>query len=244
MGIFQRTMNNNQNNMRQQRPQRQDMQMSEEFLEMQATAFANHMMKYPVANLVMPGTLENLMSGCPWGFFSGSAANRDFVRGLEDIKNSKYFQVYELRQGVGKYREKEYLVISDMKYMTGILSEVYWYPRGQKERLYTEEDLKRALNKRQENIRSFAEFLKVATAGYIGIYNLNKGMEIVMDAKSYPAFAITLPDAMTLCKLQGFSMVVAGKKVNPDFILQKQDIVFKNLMLAPSRNALFIQISR
>ena len=240
MGIFQRPTNNQTNT----KPQRQDMQMSEEFFEMQATAFANHMMKYPVANLVMPGTLENLMSGCPWGFFSGSAANRDFVRGLKDIQASQYFQVYELREGIGKFREKEYLVISDMKYMTGILSEVFWYPRGQKERLYTEEDLKRAMSKRQENIRSFSEYLKIAQGGYIGIYNLNKGMEIVMDAKSYPAFAITLPDAMTLCKVHGFSMVVGGKKVNPDLILQKQDVVFRNLMLAPSRNALFIRISR
>lgn len=79
-------------------------------------------------------------------------------------------------------------------------------------------------------------------AGVIGIYCVNDTTAIVLDNVTYPAFRVSLGDALKIFSNCGYSVKVGGTFVSPMDAMQSGQKLWESVKLAPSKTGVFIAI--
>lgn len=177
--------------------------------------------------------MTNIPNGCSWGFISG--ANREFEKSLHIFENSDKVVVKALGQdskGVGK----GWLVNIPMDLTLKILD-------AEAKGLISSEDLENAKKHRQDAILSLDKFMKKGKEGRIGIFSTNDTKNITVNGKTYPAFTVTLDDLLALCVRNNYKLNLGAPRT-PAEVNNVKDAVLSKLMLAPSGNALLIDICK
>lgn len=191
-----------------------------------AVKFATELQKYPVEVAVGVGiVIPNLVNGCSWGFITDE--NSEFVKVLDNIKRNPNMSVFKIKGG--------YLLNINMDYLLSILSKV---AGG----YVTNEDLRIASEHRQKALLDLDKFMKKGGSGKIGIYNLNDSPRITVKGISFPAFCVTMPDLLALCTRNGYGLKLGSSVRTPNVVAEHMVQVVEKLEIAPSKNALFIEI--
>lgn len=195
-------------------------------VEAAAIRFANELQKYPIEVGVVVGVvIRNLVNGCSWGFVNDD--NEEFKKCLGAINSNGNMSCFPIRGG--------YLVNINMDYLLSILSKVasgYVTPR----------DLQIAGKHREDALVGLEKFMKKGGSGKIGIYNLNDSPRITVKGVSYPSFCVTILDLLTMCVRNGYGLKLGGKVRTAQQVASCLDKVIPRLEIAPSGNALFIEV--
>lgn len=193
-----------------------------------AVKFAEELNKYPVEVAVGVGVvIPNLVNGCSWGFVTDT--NSEYARILDNIRANPNMASFNIRGG--------YLYSINMDYLLSILSKV---AGG----FVTNKDLQIASEHRQKALEDLEKFMKKGGSGKIGIYNLNDSPRITVKGVSYPAFCVTLQDLLALCVRNGYGLKLGNQVRTPGSVSQHAVQVVEKLEIAPSGNALFIEIAK
>lgn len=193
-----------------------------------AIRFADELNKYPVEVAVGVGLIiQNIYKGCSWSFVTEN--NEEFKNTLEEIKRNKSMSVFKIRGG--------YLLNMSMDYLLDILSKVATGYINQR-------DLQNASVHRQKALADLEKFIRKGGTGKIGIYNLNDTNSITVKGIRYPAFCVTLNDLLAICVRTGCKIKLGSKARTPGQVANHMKGVIEGLELAPSANALFIEITR
>jgi len=190
--------------------------------------FADELQKYPIEVAVGVGiVIPNLVNGCSWGFVNDS--NEEFKKCLNAIQSNPNMSAYRVKGG--------YLFNMDMSYLVSILTKV---AGG----FVTKRDLELAVQHRKQSLAYLEKFLKKGVGGKIGIYNLNDSPRITVQGVSYPAFCVTMPDLLAACVRSGYGLKLGGKVRTPGQVNSHILQVVEKLEIAPSGNALFIEVCK
>lgn len=196
--------------------------------EAAAIRFANELQKYPLEVAVGVGIIiPNLVNGCSWGFVNDT--NEEYKKCLKSIQSNSNMSSYKIKGG--------YLVNINMDYLLSILGKI---ASG----YVTPKDLQIAGEHRRKALLDLEKFMKKGGSGKIGIYNLNDSPRITVKGVSYPAFCVTMPDLLTMCVRNGYGLKLGNTLRTPNQVAHHIAQVIPKLEIAPSGNALFIEISR
>lgn len=197
-------------------------------VEAAAIRFANELQKYPLEVAVGVGIIiPNLVNGCSWGFVNDS--NDEYKKCLKAIQSNENMSSYKIKGG--------YLVNMNMDYLLSILSRI---ASG----YVTPKDLQIASEHRRKALVDLEKFMRKGGSGKIGIYNLNDSPRITVQGVSYPAFCVTMPDLLALCVRNGYGLRLGGNMRTPNQVASHIDQVIPRLQIAPSGNALFVEIAK
>ena len=192
-----------------------------------AIRFAKELQRYPQEIAVGVGiVIPNLVNGCSWGFVNDS--NEEFKKCLKAIESNPNMSAFKIRGG--------YLVNINMDYLLPILSRI---TRG----FVTQKDLQIASEHRQKALVDLEKFMRKGGTGRIGIYNLNDSPRITVKGVSYPSFCVTMPDLLTMCVRNGYGLRL-GSVRTPNQVASHISQVIPKLEIAPSGNALFVEIAK
>ena len=198
-----------------------------------AEQFATNMEKYPPdEQLAVSSISKNVINGCSWEFVRNTA---DIRRYVDVFKSSQYCDLKEVTYSHDK-KITGYLVMMNLKRMVEILAK-----EGMG--VFTKEDLSRAMKHRQDAVQGCAKLMQKGYRGRIGIFCTNDSQTITVDGKSYPAFAITLNELCDICVRCHYGFAIGSSIRIPEQVKAKADAVIKNCIVAPSSNALFIDIA-
>lgn len=202
-------------------------------VEEKSRVFAEALTSRPVEEQIATSTItKNVLNGCCWEFVR---SNPDIKRNLEAFKNSKVCSVqkvtYDHNRGVYGY-----LVYMQMQHLCSLLDENNKGPLNST-------DLQYAAQHREKAKVGLIEKLQKGYQGRIGIFCTNDSQTITVDGKSYPAYAITLKELCAICVKMGYGIAIGNSVRTPEQVLSKEDAVIENLTVAPSSNALFINIA-
>ncbi len=190
--------------------------------------FANELQKYPQEVAVGVGVvIPNLVNGCSWGFVNDS--NEEFIKCLGAIQSNPNMSAYKIKGG--------YLLNMNMDYLVSILTKV---ASG----YVTKRDLQLAVEHRRQSLAYLEKFLKKGVGGKIGIYNLNDSPRITVQGVTYPAFCVTIPDLLAACVRSGYGLKLGGSVRTPGQVNSHLLQVVERLEIAPSGNALFIEVCK
>lgn len=193
-----------------------------------AIRFATELQKYPPEVAVGVGiVIPNLVNGCSWGFVNDS--NEEFKKCLSAIDSNPNMSSFKIKGG--------YLVNINMDYLLPLLSRI---TSG----YVTQRDLQIAGEHRKKALVDLEKFMKKGGTGRIGIYNLNDSPRITVKGISYPAFCVTMPDLLTMCVRNGYGLKLGGVVRTPGQVANHINQVIPKLEIAPSGNALFIEIAK
>ena len=193
-----------------------------------AIRFAEELQKYPIEVAVGVGiVIPNLVNGCSWGFVTDT--NSEYVKILDNIKANPNMASYKIKNG--------YLLTINMDYLLSILSKV---AGG----YVTNKDLQIASEHRQKALQDLEKFMQKGGSGKIGIYNLNDSPRITVKGVSYPAFCVTMNDLLSLCVRNGYGLKLGNAVRTPNQVSEHAVQVVEKLEIAPSGNAMFIEISK
>lgn len=197
-------------------------------VEAAAIRFANELQKYPLEVAVGVGVvIPNLVNGCSWGFISD--ANEEYKKCLQSVQSNGNMSSYKIKGG--------YLVNINMDYLLSILGKI---ASG----YVTARDLQIASDHRRKALVDLEKFMKKGGSGKIGIYNLNDSPRITVKGISFPSFCVTIPDLLTMCVRNGYGLKLGGTLRTANQVASHIDQVIPKLEIAPSGNALFIEISK
>ena len=158
--------------------------------------FAENLEKYPLeVRIVVNITMVNVLNGCSWGFVGKT--NKTFNENIEKINAHEKMAAIPLKNG--------YLVQMDFDYLVSILDKT---ARG----LISYADLMEASKKRNAAIHTLDKFMANGKGGKIGIYNLNDSNTITEKGVTYPAFAVTMSDLLSICSVHGYYLNFGGKR--------------------------------
>lgn len=198
-----------------------------------AEQFATNMEKYPIDEQIAVSVIAaNIINGCSWEFVRNTS---DIRKNMDAFKNSKSCVLKEVTYSHTK-KLTGYLLYMDINRLVGILG---------KEALgvFDQKTLSEAVNHRKDAVLSVAKLMKKGYKGRIGIFCTNDSKTITVDGKSYPAFAVTLDELCDICAKMNYGFIAGGAVRSPLEIKQKADGVFRACIVAPSSNALFIDIA-
>lgn len=196
--------------------------------ELAAVRFANELQKYPVEVSIGVGiVIPNLVNGCSWGFVNDT--NTEYIRVLDEIQKNPNMSSYKVRGG--------YLYNISMDYLLQIMGRI----AGE---YVTKEDLEIAAKHRQKALADIDKFLKNGGTGKIGIYNLNDSPRITVRGVSYPAFCITLADLLATCVRNHYGLRLGNQVRTPGQVANHAVQTVEKLEVAPSGNALFIEVAK
>lgn len=203
-------------------------------VEEKSVIFAEALAARPIEEQIAASTIaKNVLNGCCWEFVRSSP---EIKKNLENFKNSKVCSVqrvtYNKKQGIYGY-----LVYMQMSPLCALFDESNRGP-------IDANDLKRACQHREEAKMGLIKKLQKGYQGRIGIFCTNDSQSITIDGKSYPAFAVTLKELCAICTKLGYGMKMGGAMRTPNDVLAREDKVIENLTVAPSSNALFIEIAK
>lgn len=197
-------------------------------VELASERFAKEMEKYPVEVRVGVGiVLPNLINGCTWGFVSGT--NQDYIKCLDSIAANPNMSSYKVKGG--------YLYNINMDYLLKILNSVVGG-------LVTQKDLQLASQHRQKALADLEKFMRKGGQGRIGIYNLNDSPRITVNGETFRAFCVTMNDLLAICVRNGYKLNLGGALRTPGQVSAHASQVIEKLVVAPSGNALFIDITK
>lgn len=171
----------------------------------------------------------NALRGLDWAFLTGVDA-REFMRNIDEGKKHQLYKWHI------KLRDGSILVQSDIEAIYGKMD------LARKLGLITREDIEEGMKRRMESIQAFDKFCKQGKGGYVGIYNQNESDTITIKGKRYHAFAVDAGTLIRVTKANNRKFKLGSGVYSPDEVLQKINQVIENLTLAPSGNALMIEI--
>lgn len=202
-------------------------------VEQAASAFAEAMSKYPIEEQLAVGLIaKNVLNGCSWEF---TRTMPEIRKNLDAFKKSKTCSVQEVTYD---HRKKiyGYLVYMKMDRLCELLS-------SKNHGIFDAHDLELANKHRKEASTALIKKMKSGYNGKIGIFCTNDSQSITVDGKSYPAFAVSLKELCVICQQVGYGIMISGAVRNPRDVLDREDAVLKSLTVAPSSNAVFIDIA-
>ena len=206
---------------------------NKEVLQQAAARFAENIEKYPIEEqLAIISISKNIINGCSWEFVRN---NPDLRKKADTFAKSKTCSLKDVTYSHDK-KISGYLVEMNFERLTEILSK-----EGMG--VFDQPTIQKAIQHRQDAIVSCAKLMQKGYKGRIGIYCTNDSKTITVDGKSYPAFAITLKELCQICDQRNYGFPVRGVVRSPMEILQREDGVIKACIVAPSSNALFIDIA-
>lgn len=198
-----------------------------------AKAFERVMSSRPVEEqLCVAMIAENVVNGCSWEMVR---MNDQLRRAEEDFRNSKVCSLqkitYDRQAGV-----KGYLVYMQFDKLLELLSPKNSGPLNEKV-------IKVASDHRDEALRGFTKLIMDGYTGRVGIFCTNDSQTITIKGHTYPAFSVTLKEMCTILAKFNYGVVVSGEPRDPQQVLQREDAVIESLLVAPSSNALFIEVA-
>ena len=201
-----------------------------------AEAFADRLNRYPIEEQISVGVISaNVLNGCSWSFV---AENSDIRNNLEAFKNSKTCSAQKVCFDE-RTRKYGYLISMRLDYLLGIL-------QRDAPGLIEVKDLQRASAHHQEARVKMSKLLSDRSKPYrgrIGILCTNDSPTITVQGKTYPAFSVTLKEALQLCVTNGYGIQVQERIYDPNTVYSKANSFLENSIVAPSRNAIFINIA-
>ena len=199
-----------------------------------AQQFAENLSKYPIEEQIVVGAIsKNVINGCSWEF---KRMDQELRQNFDAIKNNPNCDIkrvtYSKKSGIYGY-----LVYMNFTYLCNLLN-------TSAPGLIDAATLKEASQHRQEAIVSLASKMQSRKIkGLIGIYCTNDSQTITVQGKVYPAYAISLKELLQVCTRCNYGVVMNGAVRTPNQILQREDFVMENLLVAPSSNAMFIEVA-
>lgn len=175
---------------------------------------------------VISACLPGLPLGCHWGFFEA-----DTFAALEltpkDIEGFAF--VYPLRNG--------YLVSMEYNNLINIVQNII--------PLFTPETILEASKTRDASSRKLVKTLKKAGAKIgMGFYSLNEAPTITIKGTVYPSFNVPLPVLANAAQECGFGFRTSQGVITPNQALQSGAQFLAERNLAPSGNALMVELVR
>lgn len=198
-----------------------------------AKRFEDALSSKPIEEQIAVGLIsKNVLNGCSWEFVR---TNPEIRQNLDAFKNSKVCNVqkvtYNHQQGIYGY-----LVYMQMNHLCNLLGPANNGP-------LEDRDLQIATHHRNEAIQSLAKKIKSGYMGRIGIFCTNDSQSVTVNGKTFPAYAITLKELCTICSQLNYGILINNNVRKPNEVLEREDGVIERLTVAPSSNALFIDIA-
>lgn len=207
--------------------------VANEDLQRAAEQFADNLEKYPIEQqLAISSISKNVLNGCSWEFVRNTSELRKYK---DEFAKSNVCNIFEVAYSHDK-KIYGYLLYMDLKTLVNILSK-------EAMGIFDQKALQEALQHRNDAVTSCAKLMKKGYSGRIGIYCTNDSKTITVDGKSYPAFALTLEEICEICNHCGYGFPVRGVVRSASEIASKKEGVLKACIVAPSSNALFIDIA-
>ena len=207
--------------------------MDERALNSAAKQFEENLSKYPIEVLIAVGLIsKNVLNGCSWEFTRDKV---EIKRHLQDFQNSKYVSVQEVTYNHEK-NIMGYLVYMKFDSLLNLLAK-------EAPGLISQKDIQIANKNREKSILSLANLMKKGFTGRIGIYCTNDSQAITIQGKTFPAFAVTFKELLQICSAQGYGILVKGVSRRPAELERFEDKIIKASIVAPSSNALLIDIA-
>ena len=174
----------------------------------------------------------NVLNGCCWEFVRNNKDIKDHMKEINANPNvSAQTVTYNHRT-----RATGHLVYMQMQRLCSILDE-------NNGGLINHNDILLASKHRDLAKASLLNKLKKGYTGRIGIYCTNDSQTITIDGKAYPSYAVTLKELCAICLNVGYGIVVGDKPRNPNDVVAREDAVIASLTVAPSSNALLIEVA-
>lgn len=198
-----------------------------------AKRFEKALSTRPIEEQIAVGLIsKNVLNGCSWEFVR---PNPEIRKNLDAFKNSKVCSVQEVT-----YNHKNniygYLVYMQMNVLCNLLSPANRGPLSDK-------DLEIASEHRKEAQINLAKKMKSGYKGKIGIFCTNDSQTITVDGTTFPAYAVSLKELCVICQQCNYGIFINGSVRDPAEVMKREDAIIKASTVAPSSNALFIQIA-
>lgn len=203
-------------------------------LEAASQRFAENLSKYPIEEqLAVNAISKNVLNGCSWEFVRQTT---EFKRHLEEFRANPNVSVQEVMYN-HQNKTGGYLVYMNLSYLCNILNK-------EAPGLINAKDLEMASKHREEAVESlYKKMQSKSFRGRIGIFCTNDSQSITVSGKTYPAYAVSLREMLQVAERCGYGVEVAGAVRQPEDVLKREDAVLKSLTVAPSSNAIFIDIA-
>lgn len=176
---------------------------------------------------------KNIVNGCSWEFTRDVTQLRRMEKGFAENPNVSLTQVVYHH---GQRNVSGYLVYMKLDYLLRQL-------HAASPNLITQEDAKRASERRQEACMSLARKMQKGYRGVIGIYCTNDSENITISGKTYPAFAVTFAEFCQIAIKFGYGVVLSSAIATAQQCMQNAAKVISSCEVAPSSNALLIEIA-
>lgn len=207
--------------------------MEERSLNSAAKQFEENLSKYPIEVLIAVGLIsKNVLNGCSWEF---TRDKLEIKKHLQEFQKSKYVSAQEVIYNHEK-NITGYLIYMKFDALLNLLAK-------EAPGLITQKDIQIANKNREESILSLANLMKKGFTGRIGIYCTNDSQAITIKGKTFPAFAVTFKELLQICSSQGYGILVKGVSRRPAELERFEDKIIKASIVAPSSNALLIDIA-
>ena len=174
---------------------------------------------------------KNILNGCSWEFIRGGT---DLKRHIKNFQQNPNMQVCEVSYNKGT-NQSGYLLYVKFEYLMKIINDVM-------PGIVDQHDVQSAMKHRQESIMKLAKKMKAGFHGVIGIYCTNDYGNITVSGKTYDAYAITYQELMQVCAKTGYGVKLKDRVLSPNEAMQHAEKIIKELIVAPSGNALFITV--
>lgn len=195
-------------------------------IQQAAKRFEASMANYPYEEQIAVGLVaKNLHNGCSWEFVRN---NPEVARAAEDFKKSSTCNLVKIKNG--------YIVTITMNRILEILNK-------EAKGVFSQEELRSASDHRQQAFVALDSKMKKGYNGRIGIFCTNDSTAITIQGKTYPAFAVTFNELITLCIRNNYGLKL-GSLRTPTEASAVADKIIPLLDLAPSGNALLIDIMK
>lgn len=198
-----------------------------------AKAFERAMSNKPIEDQLAVSLIsKNVLNGCSWEL---TREVHEIKRNLDAFRQSGYCSVQEVTYNHQK-KVTGYLVYMQLEKLLELLGPSNNGPLDSR-------DVELAKRHRSEAGAAFIKKLQKGYKGKIGIFCTNDSQTITVSGKAYPAYALTLKEVCAICSKAGYGIVVGGEPRLPADVLKKEDAVLKTLVVAPSSNALFLDVA-
>lgn len=182
--------------------------------------------------LAITAVAKNILNGCCWEFIR---SNPDIDKNIEAFRNNPKVSIQKVTYN-HRTHATGYLLYIQMQEACKVLDE-------KNGGLFTHTDISYALQHRELAKAGLLNKLKKGYKGRVGIYCTNDSQTITIDGKSFPSYAVTLKELCAICINVGYGILVGGKPRNPNDVVAREDAVIENLTVAPSSNALLLEVA-
>ena len=179
---------------------------------------------------------KNVLNGCSWEI---CRYDPEIRRMYDNFRQSKVCSIQEITYDHKKKdnaHPQGYLVYMQMNKLLDILVDKNGGPLRMA-------DIQLANKHRQEAVEALTKRLLSGYKGKIGIFCTNDSQTITINGNVLPAYAVTLHELCIACQEVGYGIVVSGEPRDPQQVLQREDAVIKSLIVAPSSNALILEVA-